>query len=311
MIRVKSILVPTDFSETSASALLASHELAQRFDAKLHVLHILLLEDYAPVYPVVAFPDAEKVRERLRSRAKEGLQEFVANYSSETVTSEQALREGMATAPAILDYAEEGSFDLIVMGTHGRRGLRRLVLGSVTEEVLRQANCPVLTVPPAPEDRPSAAPSRILAPADFSKHAHQALLHAREISALYKASVDLLHVIPEPSFPVFYEFANSPEVYYRSAELKESSAAELQKLAEETGPWHDIRCHVTSGIPEEVILGYAEDHGTDLIVLATHGLSGLSHLLMGSVTEKVVRRAPCPVFTLHSFGKSLVERSAA
>lgn len=139
MAKFRTILHPTDFSPGSAAALAVACDLARDYDARLVVLHA-----FGPVVPigadgVILSPDLDELRAIARKEID------ALRPTNPTVRMERAVREGPSTQ-AILEGAEEFGADLIVMGTHGRSGFRRLVLGSVTEEVLRKAPCPVLTV---------------------------------------------------------------------------------------------------------------------------------------------------------------------
>lgn len=149
MARFRTILHPTDFSPGSAAAFAAACDLARNYDARLVVLHA-----FGPVVPVgaegvILSPDLDELRAIARAELD------AVRPANPTVRVERVVREGPSTQ-VVLEAAKEFGADLIVMGTHGRTGVRRLVLGSVTEEVLRQARCPVLTVKaPVPATRPA------------------------------------------------------------------------------------------------------------------------------------------------------------
>jgi nucleotide-binding universal stress UspA family protein len=146
---------------------------------------------------------------------------------------------------------------------------------------------------------------------DYSEHARDAIRHAKEIAAAYGASIELLHVFEEVPRPEFYDSVGfSLDVIKLGA--KKEAKKEMQRLYESSaGPDVDVKYHTTTGRAGEEIVCFAKETGVDLIVIATHGLSGMWHLLMGSVAEKVVRAAPCPVFTVKSFGKTLLGESMA
>lgn len=180
------------------------------------------------------------------------------------------------------------------------------MLGSIAEKIVRRALCPVLTVPPAAE---ADGIDRILVPVDFSEHARLALAHAAALAEEFGARLDVLHVLYDLTFPNAYGLEPTgvlgPETLERSREA-------LARLAEEVGPsgvrWE---AHTQIGYAASDIVHFAERHGTDLIVMTTHGWTGLKHFLLGSVTEKVVRHASCPVFRIHSFGRSLLPEGQA
>jgi nucleotide-binding universal stress UspA family protein len=221
----------------------------------------------------------------------------------------------------ILNYADEHDIDLIVMGTRGRRSVHRTLLGSVAEEVVRRAEQPVLAVQRGEEDVRAVTPpppiERILVPVDFSDHAREALRHAYALAALYDAGLDLLHVTEPDLHPAFYG-DGLDETYDLEKEQKAEEA--LHAFYEEVTPpagsegklldRSTMEAHVAAGRPAAEILRFAEEQGSDLIVMSTHGLTGLQRFMMGSVAEKVVRHVSVPVFTVKAFGKSLVEPPA-
>jgi nucleotide-binding universal stress UspA family protein len=227
--------------------------------------------------------------------------------SASPVRFEPVVVRDIAAAPAIVTYAQEQDIDLIVMGTHGRRGIRRLLLGSTAEEVVRTAPCPVLTT--RPPETPAAALdgiNAILVPVDFSRHARTALRHAKALAALYHTRLDLLHVIEEQMHPAFYN-TGVWSIYDVVPNIEGKALEELETFYEETkGPRIDAAYHVRHGQAAHEIAVFAREQDSDLVVMATHGLRGLEHFLLGSVAEKVVRRSPVPVFTVKAFGKTLV-----
>lgn len=148
----------------------------------------------------------------------------------------------------------------------------------------------------------------ILVPTDFSEPAALALAHARELAETHGARLDLLHVVEEPVFPSIYG-AGAAALSGHVPSLEERAEAALDKLAAELGaPEVDsgFGCHVKRGTPANEIVRFAEDHDADLIVIASHGQSGIERLLVGSVADRVLRTARCPVFLVQAFGKSLV-----
>ena len=149
---------------------------------------------------------------------------------------------------------------------------------------------------------------RILIPIDFSEHCTRALTHARELASAHGSDMDLIHVIEESAFPAFYKVGEEA-MYGEVSSLRERAQAALVECMgdmEEAEFEGGMTFHVEQGKPDEKIIEVADETDTDLIVISTHGMSGLERVLMGSVAEKVIRDAPCPVFVVKSFGKSLV-----
>lgn len=302
MLKIKRILWPTDFSRCAQQAFGHAVHLAREHNAELHVLHALvLLQDDSH-----HLPNKEEINQQIKALASGRMTEALGALAAGDIKIKQAHVRGISTAPAILDYAKENDIDLIVMGTHGRRGLGHLFLGSVAEEAVRHAVCPVLTIREQQEPMPVDTMHRILVPVDFSAYSERALIHAKEIAASFDARLQVLHIIEEFIPPTFYMSTGAAAVTF-SPELKAKTKEALLELLQDTdGPEVQADFYVLEGNAAHDIVDFAKEKKSDLIVIATHGRTGLEHLLMGSVTEKVVRRAPCPVFTVRTFGKSLV-----
>lgn len=299
---VDTILFPTDFSDVAEGAFAHAAHLALQYNATIHVFNVVGPEadesanpmDFLPVQPAEGAPD----------------QEAVQHMDVQTVTQERgtvpvvyAQTDSPSPSDAIVTRAQEQDVDLVVMGTRGRRGMDRLLSGSVSEEVVRRAPCPVFTVL-AREDGAGPVISRVLAPVDLSDQSELVLHHAAALAESYAAPIDLLHVVEEAAYPNVYGLdpltPSTPNVQDRAREALETLAS---KLDLRTDP---VNVHVLAGNAARDVVEFAEDQAADLIVMATHGRTGLERFLIGSVAEKVVRRAPCPVFTLKSFGKSLL-----
>ena len=321
MLHVKNILVARDFSGAAQGATRYALDLAARTDATLHTLfaEVLRGDPFAPSEEPASSVD--KIRERLRQIGDEHTR---GAYDPASVRLVHAVERDIAAAPAILRYADEHDIDLIVLGTHGRRGLRRMALGSVAEEVVRQASCPVLTVgrraggeeadgdPAGGMAKDPAHLQHLLVPIDFSTHSQEALRYAKALAALYEeAHLDLFHVIEETLHPAFYGPALR-SIYDAQPDIEEKAVEELKKLYRTTdGPDGSAGFRAGPGRAPQVLATYAAHEGVDLIVMATHGRTGLERFSLGSVAEKVVRLAPCPVFTVKSFGKSLLRPEEA
>lgn len=307
MLEISQILCPTDFSRCAANALPYSADLAQRFDARLHLFHSLVVHDVDPGNAAHPLPNMEELYRALEEHAASELRRMV---EQERVEIRTAQRRGISAAGGILEYADEHDIDLIVMATHGRRGLKRLLLGSVAEEIVRLASCPVMTVPQCHDGGGKPNIASVLVPIDFSDHARLAIDYAGELASLFDANLHLLHVVDEVIYPDFYPPILPPGGQL-SDDLRDRSLERLRQLAAELGDVApSTQLHVRAGRAAPEIGAFADERSTDLIVIASHGLTGLSHMLLGSVTEQVVRRAPCPVFTVKAFAKSEIGASS-
>ncbi len=306
MLTLRRILIPTDFSSPSEEALDIALELAALFDAELHVLHAVVLHADDPNDPAHHFPDVEELRRRLERIADERMSSALERRTSAAARVVRSQRRGISTAPVVLEYAEEIDADLIVMSTHGRRGLEHVLLGSVTEEVVRLARCPVLTVRAGSRPAGDRRIRAILVPVDFSPHARTALSTARALAAVTGSELRALHVFERPIHPEIY-IGGMPVETPEFPAVERSLREALETFVREApGPPVETSLHVMEGRALTGILDFASENEVDLIVITTHGLTGMAHVLIGSVTEKVVRRAPCPVLTLKAFGKGLL-----
>lgn len=299
MLGIRRILWPTDFSTGAARAFPYAAALASWHEAELHVLNVA---DEEPVEATGMASEFPLPRETLTDLlvAREDPPESV-DLSELALVQER--EQGGSPPEAIVAYAKDHDMDVIVAGTHGRRGLQRFLIGSVAEEVLRTSPCPVLTVREEQDVAPAWAVRNILVPVDFSEASMGALRHAKELALTYGAQITLLHAVEEVVYPSAYgvEPVNLP-----GPEVVERVEANLAEMAREEIGYEHVMVKAEVGYAPSAILDYAETNEVDLITIATHGRTGLERMLLGSVTERVVRRSPAPVFVVKSFGKSLL-----
>ncbi len=296
MPKIQTLLVPTDFSEFAAHAFELALDLARRSRAEIHLLHTIHEIDVRTWdWITVTMPkEEEEIRGELEADAEQQLSAFMAAHDAHGVAVRPAIRWGPAPAETVVAYAAETEADLIVMGSHGRRGVRRMLLGSVTEEVVHTASCPVM-VAHLPEQTPSLV-RRILVPIDFSASGAPALDWAETLASSYDACLVLLHVLEDfkPMEP--YEVAFGNLIDEVLPQLEEHARNELERTAASfAGKGLQTETHVEHGRPADGILDFAARQDVGLIVLASHGRTGLERLLLGSVAARVMRSAPCPV----------------
>lgn len=312
MLDIKTILFPTDFSRCSQQAFAHALFLAEHHEATLQLFHAVILHEDDPVDPDRHFPEAKELLGTLFEIADSQLASLVELHKDHPVTLEEFRTRGLSPAGLILEHATEHDVDLIVMGTHGRRGPSRFLLGSVATQVVRASSAPVLTLRELDEGRPLAAIDHILVPIDFSGHSRTALRHATELARTYDADLQLIHVVQQPNYPYFYAPVPAMPPVEQVHGLRERGKEALQKLVTEAGDATlDHRLEIIDGHPATEIVEFAEGNGSDLIVTASHGLTGLDRLLLGSVSEQVVRTSKVPVLLMKSFGKSLVSDAEA
>lgn len=294
--KIRKILLPTDFSDCARLAQERAFRLARLYGAEVHFLHVVVLHDDNLTAPISTFPESEEISRHLTAIAEEEL--LALRRGAPDITSFSHLRRGLAAAPTILDVANHENIDLIVLGAHGRRGWRRLLLGSVAEEVVRLARCPVLTVrAESPEKlapvKQTELPSALLAPVDFSNESAAALAAAKELAAEWKAELHVLHVIEKPVAPYYDGAQLSLRGEIDSAAVRLRIEKDLQRFVTETdGPLPlKMRQHVVEGRAADKIAELSGQLGGATIIMATQGLRGIEAFLLGSVTEKVIRLA--------------------
>jgi len=316
MITLKHLLVATDFSEAADAALSCGRSLARKFGATLHVLHV---SENVFLGPIVL--DSRSVEEAALNHL---LRRLVADDRG-LLRARAVVETSHAPAEAIVAYARRADIGLIVMGTHGRAGAARMLMGSVAERVVRTAPCPVLTVRQAERAfmpcstgtasgvQNNAAEPRhlsrmevamvtlknILVPTDFGEAADAALIYARELAGRFGATLHVIHVT-ENIFLKTYGETYGPLAIDLQRSLDEGARKQLDELltdSDGSGP-PTRRMILNSSLPSFAIVEYADVNAIDLIVMGTHGRGGLAHLMMGSVAERVVRLAPCPVLTV-------------
>jgi nucleotide-binding universal stress UspA family protein len=283
-IALNNILFATDFSAASNVAAPIAIQIARRYGAKVYGVHVNRFDDHTAAAPNAwAAMTEAAVRENKEDAGR--LNEELLGIEHEVV-----LGEGK-TWEVISDLIEQKEIDLVVLGTRGRTGLVKALLGSVAEQILRQSPCPVLTVGPHvnPWSDEYAKMREILyatdLAADFPIAAHYALSLAQE----NQAHLVLLHVIEDPKAG---DLVNSPDV----VEFKEQKLQQL--LTQQAGLWCDPTYIVEQGPAAEKILDVAKRRHTDLIVLGARPAKGLAtHLNFGTI-HKVVSQAECPVLTV-------------
>lgn len=301
MIAIRRILCPVDFSDHSRRALDHAIAIARWYESAVTVLHV-----FSSV-PVAAFGPGPAVFEPIvltpvdRDQLLADVKAFAATESAPGVRIDAIVRQGN-TAGEILEQATSMKADLLVIGTHGRTGFERLVLGSVAERVLRKATCPVMTIPKGLPDAAPAGPvlyKRILCPVDFSDASLRALKYATSMAQEADGQLTVLHVVA-------HEFEYTSGLEHDSGMtigdfLKEREAA-LQRRLQEIVAGAPEFCRVdslmTHGKPWREVLRVAAEAQSDLIVMGVQGRGTTDIMFFGSTTQHVVREASCPVLTL-------------
>lgn len=299
MLSLQRILCPIDFSDASRRALDHAAAIARWYGAHLTAMHVVSPR-FMPMPPVLFAEAPPKPAALTQAEADDiaaHVRAWLAPASQSGIETDVIVEEGHQPAAQIVARAVSLPANLIVLGTHGRSGFDRLLLGSVTEKVLRKSVCPVMTVPP-PAERPSHLPYKhLLCPVDFSPPSLAALRFAISMAKESDARLAIANVIEwtatglAPNVPFDYtEFRR---------EVEDDSRRRLDALvSEEVRTWCQPTTRLLYGKPYEEILTFARNEGVDLIVMGVHGRSVLDLMLFGSTTNHVVRQAACPVLTL-------------
>jgi nucleotide-binding universal stress UspA family protein len=279
------ILCPTDFSPGAERALRMAARLAADSGAELVIAHAWHIP---PTYALEA-PFPPYVKDHIVEDAQRGLDNAVREATAagaKYVTGK--LLAGVPWAE-IVGELEHQAFDLCVLGTHGRTGLARILLGSVAEKVVRHAPCSVLAVRPDGEVKPFA---HVLIPDDFSEHVQPALELAPKLVAS-NGTITVLHVIEVP-----VAYSGEVPIADFARDLDKRATASLERTAARLRATTTVpvttRCRI--GYPgAQTLAALDRDRTIDLVVMGSHGRTGLVRALMGSVAEKIVRNARCPV----------------
>jgi nucleotide-binding universal stress UspA family protein len=281
-----TIVVPTDGSTAAETATETALALARRFDASLHAINVVDPNEVpADVAPEAAAEATQRGEATLSTLSDVAADAGVSATTHVIETTESVYR-------AIIDYASDHGADLIVMGTHGRTGFNRLVLGSVTERTLRTSPVPVLTVHADVRLDPDF--ETILVPTDGSDAATVAVEHAITLAETTDAAVHVVYVVDLTSVSGGF---GTPELLDALEETGQRAVDDAIDRAEDAGV-RSVEASVLSGTPARATLDYAEERDIDLIVMGTHGRTGLDRYLLGSVTEKIVRVADVPVLSV-------------
>jgi nucleotide-binding universal stress UspA family protein len=290
MVRIEKILCPVDFFPASLRAADFAVLLGKNCGAKVLFFHVNPVSpgtyEYAIAVPGAVRPDEE-------SSAQE-VNQLVTRARESGVAAEGKLRPG-----DVYDEIKQAirviSPDLIVMGTHGRRGVERWFMGSTTEKLLRHSAVPILTISTA-EELPltTARFRRILVTTDFSEGATDTLAYALSLAEQNGSQITLLHVVDKIIEGVAVDLSGwyqKPSVEGVQKQLEDLVPADARSRC-------DVVTRIGTGVPYRVILGFLEDEKVDLVVMSIHGKGLVDRALLGSTAERVVRGASCPVLLI-------------
>jgi nucleotide-binding universal stress UspA family protein len=303
-LNIQNIIVPIDFSKMSMQAIQVARQLARRFGASMHLAHVRHL-DYsasllAPAPPIGPFPFMPYEQTAEQTALKE-----LKRVASECGVS-SAKCDVLGGAPPfdeICRLARTVSAGLVVMPTHGRTGLKHVFLGSTAERIVQHSSCPVLVTRGSalqPDNGSQFRIKTIVVPVDFSACSREGLRYAIAFAKEFGAKIILVHA----TYLGYVYSCEGTAIYDIPALQKAARKTAERKMRElvRSVNFGNVKFETvfTEGSPVLDICAFAKDHDVDLIITSTHGLTGFTHVLIGSIAEQVVRHAPCSVLVVPS-----------
>jgi nucleotide-binding universal stress UspA family protein len=285
-VSISKIMVTTDFSEISDRALDYAIGLARRYDARIYLTHVITPDPFQFAEPQLAQATYEKVRQA----AEEGITDILISGKLRGVPHEVLMEEGNVW-PSLDSLIVRNEIDLLVVGTHGRGKIQKLLIGSVAEEIFRKADCAVLTVGPAVKN-PSVKEvelNHILFATDFGPGAEKAAAYAFSLAQEHNATLTLLHVIESA-------LAYTEESVARQREINVVRMKQLMPAGTENWCKPDFR--TTFGAAVEEILIAARESKADLIVMGAKARRSLAGHAPLTIAYNVVTKSTCPVLTV-------------
>ena len=296
---IRNILVPVDFSKASKQAAKYAVNLTQLWDAKVRLVHAIDIHPLV-VYGQYASSKRLEPQKEAREAAEKAMDAFMRSLGIESPTT----GHNIVTTESIDDFIETEvtafDADLVVMSTHGHTRFRDYFLGSVAKKIIHHSPCPVMTLThEALERYPKPSFENVLHPTDFSEAAASAAKYAREFIETLKAKIEIMHVVDNANLAILgnhpnWEQNSATKVIHKT--LKERLDTYIENLNADPKVGSDI--HFFEGNVGDGICDAAKRHTADLVIMATHGKTGLKQMVLGSVAERVVSTAPCPVLTI-------------
>ena len=296
-INFQRILCATDLSDFSNSAVVKAVEMAKEFGSKLSICHVIDLP-MATMHGAALVFQEEQIEE-MKNSAFDQIRDLVAGNE----LSWEAVVETGPVSGTLCRFAEGKRADLTIVSTHGRTGLKRLFLGSVTERLLRTITCPLLVVTsPKTDDEPvkrfkGFGFKNILVGCDFSADSKRAVEYGFSLSQEFQAIIHLVHVVE----PFVYLDSLESDSFYKEMLVDNSTGCRdrLEELVpKEALDWCKVEIACEKGKPFQALKVYADLHQVDLIVLGVRGHSLVETMLLGSTTDRLIRGVDCPVLSV-------------
>lgn len=285
-VALTKILVTTDFSPESDRALDYALALARRYDARIYLAHVLTPDPFLYAEPALA----EATYEKIRQAAEQGMADILVSGKLRGIPHEVLLEEGNVW-PVIAKMIEKHEIDLVITGTHGRGKVQKVLIGSVAEEIFRQADCAVMTVGPRfkGELKSEVELKSILFATDFGAGAEKAAAYAFSLAQEHGARLNMLHVIEEAT--AFTEESVRHQRDYNVEKLRQLVPAGAEN-------WCKPEFRATFGAAAEEILTLARETNADLIVMGAKTRKSLAGHVPVTIAYNVVVKASCPVLTV-------------
>jgi nucleotide-binding universal stress UspA family protein len=294
MLDIRRILCPIDYSNASRHALDQTRMIAAWFGAAVTVLYVAPPPRRVVEVPLFLAALPSTALQTPASPVSTRLAELVGPLRTAGLTVDERVVEDYDVEGRILASAASLTADLIVLGTHGRTGLGWLMLGSVTDKLLRAANCPVLTVPPTAMKAAKPPFKRVLCPVDFSEASLHAVRLAIVLAQEGDARLTLLHVLPASAAHDSFTMMQA-----HRCQREQAAREDLERLLPVASrTFCSPATKVTWGAPYRSIVEVANSEGTDLIVMGVRRRGILDRVFAGFNTSQVVRHATCPVLTI-------------
>ncbi len=288
VVNTERLLLATDGSPFSEGAIREAIRLAKRCSSKLAAISVI---ESNPEYATIA----PQLLEKAEKAAREHLESVKARAKKEGMDITTTILEGEDSFNYISSEAVKNKISMIIMGRHGKTGLKRLVMGSTTARVIGHAPCNVLVVPRAAK----VEFKNVLVATDGSRFAAAAASEAIGIAAKNKSKLIVLAVVPSESMqPMDIVHSQMPRDVIAEKELNEAeqNARAVKETARKAGV--AVEAFIMGGKPSDAIIQTAKEKNVDVIILGSHGKTGLDKLLMGSVAERVIILASCAVLVV-------------
>ncbi|MBI5056367.1 MAG: universal stress protein [Nitrospirae bacterium] len=289
-VKIERLLLSTDGSEFGEGAIREAIKLAKTCSSKLFAIYVI---ETNPEYETIA----PQLVEKAEKEARQHLEAVKAMASKEGVECEIIARQGEDPFKYIVEEAAKNKVSMIITGRRGRKGLKRLMMGSETAKIIGHAPCNVLVVPRAA----NIEFNRIIVATDGSKYSEAAVREAIGIAKRCGSTLIAISVVPSETaspFDIVHTEMMKETIVEKELKMAECTIKDLKAASEKEGV--PVTGFIYSGKPYEAIINTAKEKKADLIVVGSHGRTGIDRLLMGSVTERVIGLSECAVLVVKS-----------